>query len=282
VVENSLHNLRITYKETVPAYNTQEIKIGRAKCAANYEAEACPSSIIHMFTFVGVPIGNINDMSLRAAKTILAADIVYAEDTRSFLRLRERVVELFCLTPPKRQEVRTLHKDNEFAIIPNLINNAQSEKNVIFVSESGMPVISDPGTLLVQALHRAGIPYDVIPGPTAFTTALVHYPYPWKQAHFLGFLPKKMTRVTRLFDEFLHVADVEKIVWVAYVSPHNAAHVIEALLARTHVVNMVLMRELTKIHQEVIMITPQTDTTRICGECVLCFQLQRHKKTPTT
>ncbi len=134
---------------------------------------------------VGTPIGNLADLSPRAVETLRDADVVYAEDTR-----RTRAL-LTHAGIPARDRLRALHRHNEAALAPAVVDKIAAGARVAYVSDAGMPGISDPGERLVRACAAAGLPVECVPGPSAVTTALVLSGLPTQPFTFVGFLERK-------------------------------------------------------------------------------------------
>jgi 16S rRNA (cytidine1402-2'-O)-methyltransferase len=127
-----------------------------------------------MLYFVGTPIGNLEDISYRQAKILTSSDTILAEDTRSAQTLLHAIQNLFNLKSVSGQKLISYYKEKEFDKLPYVLNDLKEDKIVSLVTEAGMPIISDPGFLLVKTVIQQSIPYEVIPGPSAVTTALVH------------------------------------------------------------------------------------------------------------
>jgi 16S rRNA (cytidine1402-2'-O)-methyltransferase len=134
---------------------------------------------------VGTPIGNLGDLSARAVETLRDADLVYAEDTR-----RTRALLTHCEIPT-RDRLRSLHRHNEAEQAQTVVAEIQGGARVAYVSDAGMPGISDPGERLVRACVDAGLRVECIPGPSAVITALVVSGLPTQPATFVGFLDRK-------------------------------------------------------------------------------------------
>src|SRR3989344_2806958 len=159
-----------------------------------------------MFYIIGTSIGNIKDTSYRAVQSLVNCDIILAEDSRSFSNYYLKIQELFNLYSVKKQKVIPFHDRNEYEIVSNIFeilslprSTRSLQDDIALVSESGMPTISDPGNLLIQALVKNNISYTVIPGPTAFTTAAVLSGFKYDSILFIGFLPKKRSSYVQMF-----------------------------------------------------------------------------------
>ena len=206
-----------------------------------------------MLSIIGSPIGNANDISLRAAQTLVSSDIILAEDTRTAQNLLHLIYDLFY--PNKEKvfpKIISYYKEKELEKLPAILEDLRDNKNVSLISESGMPIISDPGSLLIHAVIREDISFTVIPGPSAVTTAVVHAGTPMKEFMFIGFLAKKQGKLVKQLQSIKTFKSVmPKLSIVAFESPHR----INATLAtiKEHLPNMQVSvaRELTKKFEEV-------------------------------
>jgi 16S rRNA (cytidine1402-2'-O)-methyltransferase len=189
---------------------------------------------------VGTPIGNLGDLTERARKTLAAVDLVAAEDTRRTGRLLDglgidaRMVSFF--------------EGNERERIPELLRTLSNGADVAVVSDAGMPSLSDPGYRLVAECVEAGIAVDVIPGPSAVVSALVVSGLPTDRFVFEGFLPRSGKART----ERLEALAVEPRTIVFFESPKRVASTLADLLEVGGDRRVAVVRELTKLHQEVI------------------------------
>ena len=227
-----------------------------------------------MLYIVGTPIGNLEDFSLRAAKTILSADIILAEDTRSFQKVLDYAKTFTGNVKNENQKIISYYKDVEFEKLPDVIEWLKEGKNVVLVSEAGMPIISDPGSLLVKTCNKYEIPVKIVPGPSALDSAIALCGLPHHHFHFIGFLPKKETEKNNLLKKLETEASLykHKMVFVAYESPERLSETMKLLLSLEKPPKVVLCRELTKIYEEVV-IDPNPETV-YKGEMVLCFQFE--------
>jgi len=228
-----------------------------------------------MLYIVGTSIGNIEDTSLRAVQTLVHADVILAEDTRTFRTYYDRIQDLFGVYVEKEQTVKSFYKDIEFSMMSDVLQMLTEEKNVVLVSESGMPVISDPGGLLIKHVRINNFPYTVIPGPTAFATAAVLSGVPHSHIVFLGFLPKKESELVKLLRSIKNAHYEKNTLYTCYESPHRYIKTID--LIRTHIGpdNFLLCREMTKKFEEVIdLTTDQKLPISLKGEMVLVFSIK--------
>ncbi|PIY68857.1 16S rRNA (cytidine(1402)-2'-O)-methyltransferase [Candidatus Roizmanbacteria bacterium CG_4_10_14_0_8_um_filter_39_9] len=242
-----------------------------------------------MFYIVGTPIGNLEDLSLRQARIISEADLILAEDTRRAGILLDQIHSFFpnLPNPPNRPKLISYYKDREFEKLPYIIelltkspttNDQRPMTNIVLISDSGMPLISDPGQLLINYLSKHAIPFTVIPGPTALTTALVASGLKSNSFHFFGFLPKKGNELKKVIEISKEIAKFDKkTVFIGYESP-NRLH--ETLLIMNEVipeVHVCICRELTKKFEEVSRGTSaELMKRKYKGEIVLLFQYWNH------
>ena len=139
---------------------------------------------------VPTPIGNLEDITLRALRVLKEVDVVLAEDTRtSSVLLRHYDIH----TP-----LRAHHRNNEHKSVDGIVQELESGKEMALISDAGTPGISDPGFMLTRACREAGVEVETIPGPTAFVPALVNSGLPCERFTFEGFLPPKKGRASRL------------------------------------------------------------------------------------
>jgi 16S rRNA (cytidine1402-2'-O)-methyltransferase len=189
---------------------------------------------------VATPIGNLGDLSPRAAEVLCTADLVLAEDTRHTGRLLAHVGS----SAPQR----SLHEHNERARVDEVVARLQAGAQVALVTDAGTPLVSDPGLVLVRACIAAGIPVVPIPGASAVLAALVASGIASDRVAFDGFLPRRgRARAARL----AALAQESRTV-VLFLSPHRAAEDLEDLAeACGDDRPAALCRELTKLHEEV-------------------------------
>lgn len=229
-----------------------------------------------MLYIVGTPIGNLEDISLHAAKTILSSEIILTEDTRSTGIFLQRISQLFHLDDPKSIRLISYYKEKEFKKLPEIINYLKEDKRVSLISESGMPLISDPGSLLVKTLIKERLPFQVIPGPTAFTTALVYTGFPLKNVLFLGFIPKKESEITRLIDQSRQVVRIMKTLTIVfYESPFRIEKTLKIIAEKLPEVEVVVCREMTKKFEEIVRgKTKDVRLQTIKGEMTVVMSLE--------
>jgi 16S rRNA (cytidine1402-2'-O)-methyltransferase len=188
---------------------------------------------------IGTPLGNREDLSDRARRSLLEADLLLCEDTRSPQRL---------LPDVELPERISCFVGNEHERVALLLERLAAGQTVAFVSEAGLPVWSDPGRLLVAAAIAAGHEVDVIPGPTAGTCALAVSGFVAEGARFLGFIP----RGGRERDALLASLSGETGAVVIYEAGNRTPALLRDLREHVGDRRVLIARELTKLHQELI------------------------------
>ena len=192
-----------------------------------------------MLYVVPTPIGNLEDITLRALRVLREVKVVLAEATRTSRILLDHTVV--------RTPLRAFHAFNEHAVVEKIADELATGTDMALVSDAGTPGISDPGFLLVRACVRRGIRVECLPGPTAFVPALVASGLPSDTFHFEGFLPHKKGRQTRLrwLAELPHT-------FVLYESPHRLVRCLDELATVCGPERPACVaRELSKLHEEV-------------------------------
>ncbi len=228
-----------------------------------------------MLYIVGTPIGNLEDLSLRQARIIMQVPIILCEDTRSTGLLIEHIHKKFSLARNPDQKLISYYKEKEFEKLPYAMMLLRSGNDVAVISQSGMPLINDPGFLLLKQAVKENVPYTVIPGPTALTTALAASGFDPELFFFMGFFPKKKSHILRLIDKSRTVAhEFPKTVFIAYESPNRIYDTLAVFKEVAPTAMLCIARELTKKFEEVIRGTPEELLKReFKGEIVFLFKL---------
>jgi 16S rRNA (cytidine1402-2'-O)-methyltransferase len=182
------------------------------------------------------PIGNLEDITLRVLAALREADLVACEDTRRTRVLLDRY--------GVGAKLVSYHEHNEAERTNDLVARMQSGSVVALVSDAGMPLVSDPGFVLVRGCVAAGLAVEVLPGPSAALNALVASALPAERWQFVGFLPRKQGEVARVFAASQTV--------VAFESPRRLAATLKTLAALDPERPAAVCRELTKLHEEVV------------------------------
>lgn len=187
---------------------------------------------------VPTPVGNLEDITLRALRILKEADCIYAEDTR----VTKKLLSHFEISKP----VYPFHAHNEHKTLDFVMDKVRENTLTVLVSDAGTPAISDPGFLLVRACVEAGIDVSCLPGPTALIPALVGSGLPCDRFTFEGFLPHKKGRQTKLKE----LAQEEKTV-VLYESPHRLVKCLGQIAEFFGPERRVcVVREISKIYEE--------------------------------
>ncbi len=216
-----------------------------------------------MLYLVATPIGNLGDLSARAIETLSAVDVIYCEDTRH----TGLVLNHFNIKKP----TRSLHTHNERERTDEVVEALKSGRDVAYVSDAGMPGVSDPGAMLVAACQREGLPHTVIPGASAAVIAAVLSGLPAQPFSFFGFLPRESKPRRETLDA---IAGIRHQV-ILYESPHRVQATLKDLLDRFGDGPAAVLRELTKRFETVETGTLKELIERFSeepkGECVIAF-----------
>lgn len=184
---------------------------------------------------VGTPIGNLSDISSRAIETLKNMDLIVCEDTRVFGKLANHF-------DIKTKKI-AFHEHNEQQVIPEIIEKLENGLTVAIVSDAGMPCISDPGFRLVRSARDAKLPIFVVPGPTAFVSALVLSGFPTDRFTFCGFFDDKKVRDD---NKLRHTI-------IYYESPNRIMKTISTLAQIMPERKIAIVREITKMFEETII-----------------------------
>ena len=189
---------------------------------------------------VPTPVGNLDDMTMRAVRTLREANLVLAEDTRTSSVLMKH----FDISTPMMSH----HKYNEHAAVGGIVQRLLGGENIALVSDAGTPGISDPGFMLSRACREAGVRVECLPGATAVVPALVDSGLPCDRFVFEGFLPPKKGRATRLA---LLAEDPRTV--VIYESPKRLPRTLRQLAGAFGAERpAAVCREISKIHEETL------------------------------
>jgi len=224
---------------------------------------------------VSTPIGNLEDITLRALRILKEVDLIAAEDTRHSLKLLNH----YGITKPlisywgEKEKVRS----------DEVIQKINSGKSVALISDAGTPGISDPGNVLIRKAIEEGIDVVPVPGPSAFVSALCISGFSTEEFVFIGFLPAKQSQRLKALKEL----SFEKRTLVIYEAPHRiretALDMSEIFLRR----RAVIVKELTKLYEEIIRgdvseIAGRLENSKIAGEYVIGVEGRQEEKTHNT
>jgi len=189
---------------------------------------------------IPTPIGNLEDITLRAIRIMKESDLILAEDTRtSSVLLRHYEINT---------KMSSYHQFNEHKQLSNFVSRIQQGETIALISDAGTPGISDAGFLLVRECIKVGIDVECLPGATALIPAVVLSGFPCDRFYFEGFLPLKKGRQTRL----TWLAQQEQTI-ILYESPHRVVKSVEQFAGFFGADRRIsVIRELTKIHEEII------------------------------
>ena len=187
---------------------------------------------------VPTPIGNLDDITLRALQVLTQVDIILAEDTRTSAKLLRH----FDIKTPMQSH----HMHNEHKTLELIVQRIKNGENIALITDAGTPAISDPGFLLTRACIGQGIEIECLPGATAFVPALVNSGLPNDRFVFEGFLPDKKGRQTRL-----QTLCQETRTMIFYVSPYKLIKTLQDFVLNFGTERMAsISRELTKIYED--------------------------------
>ncbi|MCE3227054.1 MAG: rRNA ((1402)-2-O)-methyltransferase [Bacteroidetes bacterium] len=186
---------------------------------------------------VPTPIGNLEDITLRAINILKSVDVILAEDTRTTLFLLKHL--------QIEKTLKSYHQHNEHKILEEIISMLNAGKNIALVSDAGTPGISDPGFLLIRESISNGVKVTTLPGATAFVPALVNSGFPCNEFSFYGFLPQKKGRQTKL-----KLLAQENKTFILYESPFRLVKLLEELKQFTGERRASVSRELSKMFEE--------------------------------
>lgn len=222
------------------------------------------------FYIVGTPIGNLKDITYRAVEILQSVDFIACEDTRhSGILLNHYGI---------KKELLSYHQHSKIGKIDLIINRLKNGESGALISDAGTPGISDPGGVLVAAAVAEGIKVEPIPGPTAVTVLISVLGINTDEFLFLGFLPKKKGRQT-----LLNSLKSEKRPIIFYESPMRVEKTLRELVEYFGgEKNMVIGRELTKMHEEIIRgnleeIVANLPSMKKRGEFVICLYMAQVK-----
>jgi 16S rRNA (cytidine1402-2'-O)-methyltransferase len=219
-----------------------------------------------MLSIVSTPIGNLEDITMRALRVMRECDYVLCEDTR----VTGKLLHHYDIKKPLRRY--DAHAGAH--IHAQIIEDLMADKNIVLVSDAGTPGVSDPGVLLVQRARLAGASVEVVPGPSAVTAAVALAGISGNKFAFWGYVPHKKGRETF----FSSITD-SPIPVVFFESTHRIMKALDALATHCPDAKIYLGRELTKMHEELLVGSPRelfdtlnTEPVRQKGEFVVIVE----------
>ena len=213
---------------------------------------------------VPTPVGNLEDITLRALRILKEADLILAEDTRTTGILLKHF--------DIKSKLQSYHKFNEHKSLERVIDQIRGLETVALVSDAGTPGISDPGYLLVRECIANDVEVECLPGPTAFVPALVISGFPTDRFCFEGFLPQKKGRQKKL----LSLQNEDRTI-IFYESPHRLIKALQQIKEFIGERNVAVVREISKIYEEVVRgsideVIAHFETHTLKGEIVLLVE----------
>jgi 16S rRNA (cytidine1402-2'-O)-methyltransferase len=223
---------------------------------------------MHKLKVVGTPIGNLEDITIRALKELVNASVVVCEDTRNYIKLRSLLKERFeniieSEGSTDTQKVISYREQNHERITSQILETLE-HSDICFVTDAGMPLISDPGYLLLKEVREKGVELEVIPGPTAIEPALIYSGFPIDKFVFVGFLPREKSKILKKIENSLD----NGVTTVIYESPFRVSKSLEAIQTKYPDVLVSLSNDLTKKFEKVITGTISEVISQIKGKAL--------------
>lgn len=218
-----------------------------------------------MLFLVATPIGNLGDITLRAIETLQSSDLILCEDTRHTIKLLNHY--------KIKKPLKSYHKFNEASLIEDIVGRLKEGANICLVSDSGTPLISDPGYKLVERCVKEGLSVSSLPGPCAAIDALLLSGFETLRFQFVGFLPRREKELKNLFIDLLNYAGVS----ICYESPERVGKTLNFLAKIAPETEVALARELTKKFEEILRgtaleLASSLQKKGVKGECVLLIK----------
>ncbi len=193
---------------------------------------------------VATPIGNLQDITLRAIETLKKVDSIACEDTR------KTGILLKSLEIPNKHLI-SYYEQNELARIPEIVNALENGLSIALVSDAGTPTISDPGFKLVRECAKKGIKVESIPGPSSVISSLVSSGLPTDKFLFAGYPPRKPGNRKKFFENILKTNKILKNTVILFEAPHKILKTLQEISEIFGDIDIVIARELTKVYEEI-------------------------------
>lgn len=193
---------------------------------------------------VSTPIGNMEDITLRALETLKSVDLILAEDTRQ----TKKLLNHYKIDKP----LTSFHEHNEEVKADQITEKIKSGDKIALVSDAGTPLISDPGFKLVRQLLSNGVEVESIPGASSVITALTSSGLPPDQFLFIGYLPKKPGKIDQTLKFIETVTNQKETTIILFESPYRLEKTLKILAEKFPEKEVVVAREMTKVHEEFI------------------------------
>lgn len=228
---------------------------------------------------VSTPIGNLEDITLRAIRILLTARIIVCEDTRRTGLLLDELKKRYPqIIPPTITSPKLIRLDDykEQTIVAEIIEKLENGEDIVLVSDAGTPLVSDPGYILVSQAKKRHIPVIAIPGASAFLSALVSSGLTASAFTFLGYPPEKEGHRIKFFASIIESNKALNATYIFYAAPHKLKETLSNMQTVFGNIDVTLARELTKIHEEVVTL-PITSLLALPddpkGEYVVLFKI---------
>lgn len=234
-----------------------------AKALSEHEGEN--KSLAPKLYLCATPIGNLGDVTIRVLETLKGADFIYCEDTRNTSALLEKL-------DIKGKKLISAHMHNEEEQARKIAELVRSGKAAAYVSDAGMPCISDPGERIVKHFIELGLPFEVLPGASAALTAAIYSGLSTRRIYFVGFLPRENKERTEYIAEIKRV----KATIIIYESPYRIAATLKELAECLGDRQAAVSRELTKLYEQTVRgrlseLAARYEQTPPKGECVIAL-----------
>ncbi len=205
---------------------------------------------------VPTPLGNLEDITIRAIKTLFGVDGIACEDTRKTGMLLKELAKRYpefaiTQTGERFQRLLSLYEENEIRRIPEVITALKNDLNIAIVSDAGTPLISDPGYRLINECLKEGIKIESLPGPSSVTLAMTLSGLPTDKFLFLGYPPRKGGNRMRFFENAKAAQSDIASTMVIFEAPHRLLTTLEELQSVFGDIHIVICREMTKMFEEI-------------------------------
>lgn len=227
-----------------------------------------------MLTLIATPIGNLADITLRALEALKNAAAVICEDTRRSAQLLNHY-EI-------KKPLLILNDFNETRNLPLIIERLKQGENLALISDAGTPLVSDPGYKLVRECLKEGITVDSLPGAASPIVALTLSGLPPDKFMFFGYIPEKPGARINMYQSLQQIHQITPTTFIFFIAPFKLKRVLEEMQTQLSNPKVVLARELTKMHQEVLTKTTAEwleyyQQREPKGECILLLRLSETK-----
>lgn len=233
------------------------------------------------FTILGTPIGNIEDLSIRAIKSIVQSDVILAEDTRTFFKLKNIVLDRYTnllktleVDVNLNQKVISYREQNHNRVFPEILNLVLQGKSVALTTDAGLPVISDPGYLLIKELYNNNITPTIIPSPTSIDSSIALSGLKSDKFLFLGFLPRDRGKIRKVIKESL--TSISSSI-VFFESPFRVVKTLILISELDSEIDVACINDVTKKFEKVFRgnildVINQLKDIKIVGEWVIVIE----------